>query len=267
MTVKLDKVQDASIRQDVNGITVVRHASLSGITGPAHLRQRSALMAPGLPRFGDPHPAFPRIKVVDIDISPIDVDRFEAQITYREPTETEKVGFLPDGSVVERTWFAVTVTEERAFDADGDPMYHFYTGYPIAPQIIGGSVFYAPTTSRQIAVKAERASVQTPSVGQRVKLVEAHSAEQRLGYFGHVNKSRWGKYPAKTWLLGGLDSRMEQGRWQNEYLLYYNRESWRFKSTVDWAGTVPSDVTEGNGIAYFDVYPTANFSQIGFKPS
>lgn len=266
MTVKLDKVQDAQVRQDYQGVEATRRARITGIQGTPNRRQRAALEAAGLPRYGDPHPAWPELRLVEINLAPVDVSQWDATLIYRHPSPEEKREFKPLGSVVDRSWFATTVTEEVNFDIRGGTLWHYYTGFPIQPKLINGRfVGFGPTAARQLAIKNDRATVQKPSVGVRITITEAESIQRRLEYIGTINAAPWAGYPAKTWMLGGVDSRKDTGRWQNIYTVYYNRDTWRFKSTVDWAGTVPSDVTEGNGIALFDVYPESNWALLGFS--
>lgn len=264
MTVKLDKLREATVRQDFRGVEVTRQARLTGISGDSQRRPREALEAQGLPRYGDPHPAWPDLRCVEINLVPVDVSQWEASLVYRSPTPEEKVNVLPVGTVSDVSWFATTVTEERSFDVNGNAMWHYYSGKPVRPVIIGRGVKFKPTTLTQIAVKHERATVQKPSIGARVLIPESASIQKKLGYVGSINRQGWSNYPARTWLVGAVDSRFEQGRWHNTYTLYYNPETWRFRSVVDWAGTVPSDARVGNGIAYFSVYPETNWNVLGF---
>lgn len=264
MTVELDKIQDAVIRQGARGIEVTRRAILRDIGGPPQLRQRAALEAPGLPRYGDRHPAWGDLRVASIELVPVDVSTWEAAIIYRDPTTEERLTMEPPGTVLDRTWFSVTVSEEVTQDIRGENLYHWYSGKPLTPIITAGRVTFSRGALTFLA-KNESAEIQRPSVGVRVTLVEAASVRERINVAATTNVSYWSGYPPQTWLLGGMESREEQGRWLNVYQLFYNPDTWRFRSTVEYYGRPPDDATLGNGIAEFDVYRQSNFNLLGFS--
>ena len=266
MRVELDYVQGATVRQNANGIEVVRRARISELAGPKVLRQREALDAVGLPRYGDRHPAWGDLRVVEIDLTSLDVGQFEAQITYRYPSPTELAHMESVGTVIDRQWFAVTVTEAKTTDINGDALRNFYYGDPLTPNISAGRLRLTKLFG-QLAIKADNAEIQRPSIGARVTMSEADSIAPLLtqGFGqGGINLGRWSGYPPKTWLVGGMDSQWERDRWVNTYELFYKPDTWQFRSTVEWYGAPPSDATVGNGIQIFDVYPTVNFNQLPF---
>ena len=61
------------------------------------------------------------------------------------------------------------------------------------------------------------------------------------------------------------DPSLDRGRWLNTYEVVYRADTWRLRSDIEFNGAPPSDATEGNGIEFFDVYPTANFNNLGFS--
>lgn len=266
MTVRLDFVEDATVTQDAGGIQAIRRARITGIAGPATLRQRQALDAPGLPRFGDPHPAWGDLKVVAIQVDPVDVQTFDAQITYRVPTPQELAHMGAGGTVIDRQWFAVTVTEELNQDVNGERLYHWYTGNPVAPSIVAGSgVVFQRSLAKVLVWKNELAEVQRPSVGARIIMSDRQSVQGLLDFSGTINQAFWSGFPPQTWLIGGIDSRLDRDRWINSFELFYKPDTWKFRSVVEYFGAPPSDATLGNGIADFDVYQSANFNRLPFQ--
>lgn len=94
---------------------------------------------------------------------------------------------------------------------------------------------------------------------------DRESIKPLLGFSGTINQGFWSGYPPRTWLLGGIDSRLDRDRWLNSYELFYKPDTWRFRSVVEYYGAPPSDATLGNGIAEFDVYADSNFNSLPFQ--
>ena len=265
MSVSLDTIADASVRHDARGVQVIRTALLNNISATPDQVYRAALTAPGMPRYGDVHPAFPELRVVDIALTPIDSRQWRAAITYAEPRPEDRAQFVPVGTVVDVSWYSANVTIDRLYDANGNRMFHWYAGYPESPVINGGNVFLGRSSQRQVGVKAERADVQIPSVGARVMMAEATDPRNRIAFIGRVNAGWWSGNAPGTWLFVGVSGNLEQSRWINQYDLLYRADTWRLESVIEFNSAPPSDATVGNGIAFFDVYQSANFNQLGFS--
>lgn len=265
MTVELDYLENAEVVHDERGIVARRTGRLSDITGNPEAKPRAALEAVGLPRYGDPHPAWNNLKASTIVLRAIDVKQWQVEIEYREPTANEKALSTPIGEVVEVTWFSTNVTIDVLYDARGRRMFHWYAGYPTSLQISGGRIFETSTGGRQLGVKAERGSVQIPSVGARVLMAEATDPRKRLGFIGKVNSNFWSGFKPRTWLFAGLAGNLDRGRWLNTYEIIYREDTWRLRSDIEFNGVPPSDASVGNGIRFFDVYPLRNFNNLGFS--
>lgn len=264
MSITLDIIDGARVTETAQGLEVTRVAHIKGISGDRVLRARAAIEAPGMPRYGDVHPAWGDLRVVDIQLSAIDAQQWTAQIIYRVPSAGELAHMGAAGVVIERSWFAVTVTEERNTDINGERLYHWYKGRPLTPVLIGSTLTWQRTTT-QFLWKNELAEVQRPSVGARIVMSELSDIRERLPFSGAINSARWSGYGPGEWLLGGMESREERGRWVNTHELFYNPDTWRFESVVEYFGAPPDDATAGNGIARFDVYPSMNFNLLPFR--
>ena len=83
MSLQLDQVDQATIRHDANGIEAIRRGLLRNVTGSPGDQPRAALFAPGLPRYGDVYPPIPSLRVVDIQLTPIDVQSWDVTIVSR----------------------------------------------------------------------------------------------------------------------------------------------------------------------------------------
>lgn len=265
MSVALDQIANASIRQNAAGIEATRIAHLTEISGRPDARAQTALTAPGMPRYGDPHPAIPDLRVVDVVLTPLDVRQWQATIIYRVPTPEELIHAEPPGTVVDREWFSSNVTVDRLFDADGNRMWHWYAGNPQSVSITGGNVQVVRSNTRQLGVKADRADVQIPSVGVRVLMTEASDVRSRRGFIGATNAGYWSGDPPETWLFAGVAGRLERGRWLNTYELIYRVDGWRLESVIEFNGAPPSDASVGNGIRRFKVYGMINYAALGFS--
>lgn len=265
MSLQLDLVEQATIRQDASGIEAVRRGLLREVGGAAKERQRSALNAPGLPRYGDVYEPIPELRVVDIQLTPFDVASWNVTVIYRVPTPTERAHILPLGSVVDVQWFSANATVDRLYDANGQRMFHWYAGNPTSLTIQSGNVVEVRSNTRQIGVKAERGEVPVPSAGARVTLTEASDPRTRLGFIGKVNAGYWSGNPPKTWFFANLSGARERDRWINTYELLYRADTWRLRSDIEFNGAPPSDASEGNGIQFFNVFESANFNALGFS--
>ncbi len=266
MTVHLDKVDNATVRQDAKGITAVRVAHLSNIGGRPDTVHADALSAAGLPRWGDTHPAFPTLRLLDIVLEAIDTRQWRGILTYREPSAEDRLFLAPLGTVAEVEWFSTQVTVDKLYDAEGNRMFHWYAGSPTSVLSVGGNIVETRMAGlRALAVKAERADVQIPSVGARVTMAEATNPRTRQAYIGATNRGYWSGDPPQTWLFVGLAGRFERDRWINTYELVYRQDTWDLESVIEYNGSPPSDATVGNGITYFRVYQSANYQQLGFE--
>lgn len=264
MSVQLDKIQNASLRHDARGVELTRIAHLSNVSARPDAVHRAALLAPGMPRYGDPHPSFPGLRVVDITLEALDVKQWRAIITYREPSTEELVHAAPAGSVIDVEYFSTQVTVDKLLDANGERMFHWYAGTPITYSIVGGNIVET-RASRSLGTKAERADVQIPSVGARVTVTENTNPRIRQHFIGKTNRGYWSGDPPETWLFVGLAGREERGRWLNSYEVVYREDGWRLESIIEFNGAPPSDATEGNGRTRFQIYEMANFQQLGFE--
>jgi len=265
MTLILDIVDGATVRQTAAGVEAIRRARITGAKGPATERARLAFETPGLPRYGDAHPSIAGLRVVDINLEAVDTEQWEATITYRVPDPNELATMEPAGTVIDREWFSTTITEEIVQDINGGRLYHWYAGNPLTPLIIGSGIKWARSASPQFVWKNESAEVQRPSVGARVVITSAASLKAFIALGGTINGGWWSGYPPRTWLIGGVQSRWERTRWVNTWELLYNPDTWRFRSVVEYFGAPPDDAIEGNGIALFDVYRDENFNRLGFE--
>ncbi len=265
MTVHLDYIANAGVRHDAQGVTVTRKGRISEIGGTVVGRSRAALHAPGLPRYGDTHPDWPDLRVVDVVLVPIDTKQWDVTIIYREPGPEQLAHMEPIGRVIDVQWFASNVTVERSLDANGERMVHVYSGWPEVPTVIAGRQTFRRSTALVTAWKAETAEIQLPAVGVRVLIAESRDPSSRLDYVSKVNGGYWSGYAPGTWLfVGPISGVLERGRWLNTYELLHRPDTWRLHSVVEVYGAPASNATEGNGIRSFDVFADANFGQIGF---
>ncbi len=266
MTVQLDKIQNASLRHSARGVELTRIAHLRDISARPDAVHRAALLAAGMPRYGDAHPSFPGLQVVDIALDALDVKQWRAVITYREPTAEELAHAAPAGSVIDVEYFSTQVTVDKLLDADGKRMFHWYSGNPVTYTIVGGNVVESRTAGvRSLGTKAERADVQIPSVGARVTMTETTKPRIRQHYIGTTNRGYWSGDAPETWLFVGLAGRKDRGRWINTYEVIYREDGWRLESIIEFNGAPPSDATEGNGRVRFKIYANQNFQQLGFE--
>ncbi len=265
MSVHLDTVSGTRVRHDANGIEVIRKGLIAGLAGSVSGRALAALEAPGLPRYGDPHPTRPALRVVDVVLAPIDTQQWDVTIIYRIPRPEDEAHMSALGSVIDVQWFSSNITLARSLDAGGNRMIHVYSGWPDVPTVIAGRMTLQRSSALISAWKSETAEIQLPAVGVRVLMAEGSPPSSRLGFVSKVNAGYWSGYPPKTWLfIGAISGIEERGRWLNTYELVHRPDTWRLASYVEVQGAPASNAAEGNGIAHFDVFEAANFGQLGF---
>lgn len=265
MTATLYQPQGTTVRRDRAGITITETGLLTGISSPPGRHARAALEASGLPRYGSTHPAWPNLLLVDIGLTAIDRRQWRVSLIYREPSPEDRLVLQPPGTVVDVEWYSSNVTVDRLYDANGNRLFHWYSGFPTSLDISGGGVREVRATTRQLGVKADRAEVQIPSVGVRVIMTETTDVRERRDFIGTLNSGYWSGDPPHTWLFVGVAGRKDKDRWINTYELIYRSDTWALLSTIEFNGAPPSDGVLGNGIARFQVYDAVNFGALGFS--
>jgi len=216
-----------------------------------------ASIAPGIPRFGAPHPVIPGLKVVGTRVAPEGAGGATVTVTYRKPTQNEDPGSNTSGGTVE--FGAGIFTEEVASDISGDLMVvnwrgpHSDISFGAGDNIITGT-------------EVLRATVRRPEiVGTVTRTEPTIPADKILTFPGKMNSIPWSQSAAKTWLCLPIRATTDErtGKVRVRYEFAYNSETWDFKGVFDFNGVIPKSAALNNGIAFFKVYEAIDFNRLG----
>lgn len=238
--------QTATITQDGRG-GVQRLFSARDIDTAVPVAERTVHVAshPDLPQLGELHPANAAFYVDQVVARIRELDPSSADVTVQykqlDPNEAETgLGRL--------SYTVDLVDETTVFDRAGVKMQQTYTGTS------GGRT------------KTHQATVPRPTVTFELTkryAVLPHANIESAG--GKINATQWGRYVAERVLCrGAVTQELAHGVHRVTWL-FTVAESWQEEFPVDVEGSIPDDVTVGNGIAFFDVLPTFDFNLLGVR--
>jgi len=250
----VDIIDGAAVESTLEGFKAERVFFLTELGGSNTGRLYQALIAQGIPRVGDPHPDIPGIKVLSVKSEPLERQPNQArvQVTYGvEETKTDPESEANGITSIEVD--ATALAEETQVDINGEFMVNKYTSWQT-----GGSFLQACIPVR--------VSVYRPQMTVRIKQKAQSLPKAKIQqYLGTVNADPWSGYPAGTWLCTALNASFSKGRWDIDYNFIYRENGWQVVDLIQINGRIPEDVSEGNGIARFNVYRAVPWSQIGVR--
>ena len=235
-----------------------------GATGAAFLP--AATSSGDIPQVGQAHPVLRDVVVVDRQARPNGAKGARVTVRYGlDPVLASNSGGSASGAV---EYFASVIQEEVVTDINGNKLVTAFTG--VFPSLTLSSFLNAGTTSAettiQYAKRRHRVVVDKPTVGVRVTRTERSLPKDLIfNMVGSVNSGAWSGFPARTWLCTSIDTRGATGGHEVTFSFSYKKNSWRAVLTSRIDGAIPNDVTSGNGIESFDVYPLANFNATGLR--
>jgi hypothetical protein len=251
-----DIVEGARISKSSDGTEIVRIIQLEELSGDPRTRVASSLNTPGLPRIGDPHPAIPGARVVDVSIEFSDPENAEATITYRTPTSGNagaEGGAGSGVSVLSIEFAAATASETTARDRRGALMVNKYQAENFTQQVIE-----VDKLMPQFVVRIRHTRPDLP------KAIAAR-------FVGAVNGDPWGGFPPHTWLCTGLTTERDGNEIVCVLEAVYKPDSWRIPSVVTIDGvpvilaqldvSQPKDA-DGSGIATYEIYRPERFADL-----
>jgi len=232
---------------------------VTDLTGNANQRAYKAITTPGIPTYGQTHPAVSSMQVSNIEARPVDENntkKFMVTVQYEQlkpedqpPSESVQPQ-IQVGSSVEST-----VTQK---DVNGDQILvsHTYTDTDADGNIAtrtdtqGGEVEYQiPSTS----VSFSRRENASPAFKSRL-------------FVGKTNSTTWGNDPPGTWLCTRIEGVSDDGgqTFNVTYEFQHNRDTWA--ATVVFidpdTGRPPEGLVNGTGLKHVQVYQRADFYQL-----
>ena len=238
-----------------DGDRLIETALITGLAGSAEQRIQTAIRSPQLPRTGDVHHAFPWLSCQSIqaDIHPQDGTIALVTIEWRSAAAGDG-GFLPEDTppVLE---VSVTVESKQTnYGVNRRPLLVSYdledpeTGTTSEDEQIATIEIFVP----HIVIVYRRRERISPGI-------------RALGYIGKVNANFMFGDAARFWLCTNLSGESPDagGSWNVTYGFERNAESWDATVAYHLNGEIPGDVVDGQGIRTYQVYPEANFAELG----
>lgn len=274
-----------SLRRDVNGWAATRvfHVTLPDGGDPTSALYRATQPAQ-VPNYGDPHPAVPGISVSAIGVAHDELrdgKNFDVSIEYGGDAEGTAPGLENTG--IKGIEVSTSTVSTRGFrDKDGELMIVRFEGKEIVLAGREGGI-WSPGSAAQtfrdvITTEPIEAEFELPTVTVTVTREKSRPSHvDSLQTAVHTNSSTWGGLGPKRWLSLGIDSNLNSsGTFDWRYLFAVapvrpEDNTWRFYAEpilrTDSNGTaLRLDATLGNGIELFDLYRTADFSDLfGFE--
>lgn len=257
-TVHLDIIT-STISEDENGFRAERHAIVEGVTGAADTRLYNAINDPGLPSIGDAYPAISTITLQEKNAEAISDDSANFSVTlvyYDDPGSTTS-----ESTATVRA-YGTTAEEEQDEDINGDRL-HFYINLSTANGITSSSPFTAAVERPRLSFDFEYTA-------------NAYPYNDIKNYLGKVNNAPWNGYAAKSLLCTSIsaDEESSGNSYRVRYTFAHREATWQFLAAVKEPGmdlpatahaTKPdSEVDLYAAAKYFDVYESADFSQLAF---
>lgn len=275
-------IEDASLTLDESGGSLTLAHILDGLPEDADALLWTAVNDPRIPRYGQPHPVVPGIRVTNITATQLDKNKARVAVTYSRPQPDQDTPYEPDtGSAADpegRGTFSMsaTITDEDTQRAlDGTPLLVEYTGTLVDED--GNDVEVA--SDPQVA---------TVTVGRPMAVLTFTRREiaSPINYafllVGAINSTQLGEFPPLTLLCTRIDSNTDDdGQSFNvSYEFQYNRSRWlALVSYIDKeTGAPPADIVEAtlndsqsgppsgsrlasaNGTALYQLHPLIDFN-------
>lgn len=254
MSIVSDSIKNQRLIRDADGFSTDRIFIVNDVTGTPYDKLYDAMLQAGVPQYGDPHPSIPEIQVTEITASPLDDNPNQVQLDVRYSVPSEEDSALSDGDNAPGVPVVSSslVGEETHLDINNEFLVVTYH------------------TSAAVIKKYEPTTVQRPQMRVTLTRIEEEIPKDDIStYLGTVNEVEWSGYPAKTWLCSGIDSRIQEGKWEVAYSFAYRKDTWRALLTTlipqDSIDDFPADVESGNGFAIYDVYESRNFNELGLS--
>ena len=260
----IDVVEGGTLSETQDGYEVVRVAWVDSLSGRADERLYNAVRAAGVPRYGDPHPSIPNLRVVQRSAAfEGGNDRVVVTLTYRVPQANEgppsdptgntqpgivRVGSTVQGGTTQKDVNGNAITVRHVFPADHED-----------PEFAGRIITQGADVELsipQLVLTETRKETGTPANTARV-------------YVGKVNQFACFGGAARTWLCTRIEGTTNDGgvTYEVTYEFQYAEQTWDAVVVFRNPNTQrPVDAPEeGEGIKTVQVYRVANFAALGLS--
>jgi hypothetical protein len=261
---RIDVVEGGSLSETQDGYECVRVAWVDGLSGRPDERLYNAVRAAGVPRFGDPHPSIPNLRVVQRSAAfEGGNDRVVVTLTYRVPQANEsppsdatgntqagivRVGSTVQGATTQKDVAGEPITVRHVFPADHED-----------PEFAGRTITQGADVELsipQLVLTETRRENGTP-------------ADTARAYVGKVNQFAIFGGAARTWLCTRIEGTTNDGglTYEVTYEFQYAEATWDAVVVFrDPKTQRPVDApVSGEGLKTVQVYRVANFAALGLS--
>ncbi len=204
-----------------------------------------------IPGIGTPHPSDPGVRCVSVDCEPLDGENEVFLVRAQYATQTLGDEVSEDGGDASGLiqYITGTVTEETIRDVNGNLLKTRY--------------FQQTLGSITLIERQHRVAVERPTLIVVVSRDETGNPRSKIeAYSNKVNKSPFNGFKPKQLLSRISGRQIETNRFAVDYEFVLAKPDWRAEVNTQVDGLIPLDVKPGNGIEYYDVYETAEFSAL-----
>lgn len=257
----LDSISDAFIEQSTNGVSVRRVAIVSGISGSSATVLGNALLAPGIPRFGDSHPIY-NTTVQSVRAEPASnqsPDTVKVIIDYGFPQPSgDDFGIIVD-EVAPPTIEVISTVQSVTTNKDVDNK--LITVSKTTTDAQGN-----PTTDTQ----GGTVSFQAPMTTVRFRRKEPFSpGNKSVLYTGKINSGPIDGFAPHTWLCTNLSGISNDGgnTYNVTYEFQHNIDTW--DAVIVWTDPktgLPDPAVDANGNITSGVAVVQIYREIDFSP-
>lgn len=291
MAVIKELIESAGANDSGEGVTVTRGFHVTGLTGNVESRAVDALLQPGIPKLGAPHPAIGFVYVLNRTVKMVEPTQARIEVEYGIPKAAS--GDVPPGAGggVDGTAPGInedsdqgtisvgssTTTQTTFRDRLGKLMTvgHIVEVEKKVTDPVTGIV--SKQTVKEPDVQLREAELISPQTILRVSRVESGSPDIKSRKFvGTVNsrslglkKSGRGNDGPRTWLCTRIDGTSNDGgeTYNVTYEFQYNPFEWGFSAEwIDPKTGQPAftDLT-GEESKFYQIYPEKDFYELGIR--
>ena len=255
MVTTRDLIGNASVSKNDVGFEAVRSFQVSGLAGNRAARMFAAILAPGVPRRGTPHPVVPGIRADVVEATAQDQGNALVIVRYRKLDSDEEEE--DQASAPKITISAALTTERTQFDSEGQQILLTYIFNAFTPE------------SRDSEPQPGFVEILVPTVSVQFSRREGESpGSKALDFVGKLNSRLFFSFPEKHWLCTRIDGNSQDGgaTYNVLYEFQLNRKTW--DATVAYfdkeRNEHPPDLNlqRDRAIKTVQVYETADFDNL-----
>ncbi len=250
-TIVKDTIENQECSLDSNGFKATRRLILSGVTGNSDARVYNAIQDTGLAAIGVgrglAHPTLTALFCYEIKGKALDTDKVELSCSYAPFVSTILANNTQQPKLTISSFIQTSDTNE---DVNGDVMVVTHTG-----------------DDDQVAT----VSIDTCLTNLSFVRLETAAPIALQSYVDTLNSAgvawRGVTFAAKTLKITSINGtpQDDSGNYTTTYNILYNPNGWQATVVYTLDGVVPGDVTAGDGIETYDIYPTSAFSALNLS--